>query len=65
MRQTKVMVSIQDGAWLPGGARNASSRRHCRTRGRSLQGLEELADGTSSLASVECRVKTVDEAPPP
>jgi hypothetical protein len=56
MRQTKGMVSIQEDV-TPEGCEPRSRPLVARTRG--------LADGTSSLASVECRVKTVEEASPP
>ena len=64
MRQTKGVVSIQEDVTpevcaecLLEQAWPCSRPLVARTRG--------LADGTSSLASVECRVKTVDEASPP
>jgi len=64
MCQTKVMVPIQEGDWLLRAARHACLSGHSRIHCRSFPELEGLCDGSGSLASVECRIKTIDEASP-
>ena len=63
MRQTKGMVSIQEDVIPKGCAECLLEKAWPRSRPLVAR-TRGLADGTSSLASVECRVETVDEASP-